>query len=97
MDPVLAYNFAEIDAVVRQDIVSTSARFDALLADLNRQIAPLQQLWTREAGTAYQSEQSRWAQAAGALHQILTNLAAAVRDGAAELAETDRRAARSWG
>jgi WXG100 family type VII secretion target len=97
MDPVLAYNFAEIDAVVRQDIMATSVRFSAALDDLNRQIAPLQQIWTREAAAAYRVEQSRWQQAAAALHQILTNLANAVRDGAADLAEADRRAARNWG
>jgi WXG100 family type VII secretion target len=96
MDPVLSYNFAEIDAVIREDILTTSARFNAALEDLNRQIAPLQQLWTRDAGAAYRVEQSRWQQAATSLHQILTNLAKAVGEGAADLAESDRRAARSW-
>lgn len=97
MDPVLSYNFAEIDAVVRQDIMATSARFNAALDDLNRQIAPLQQLWSSEAASAYRVEQARWQQAATVLHEILTSLARAVGDGAAELAETDRRAARNWG
>jgi WXG100 family type VII secretion target len=97
MDPVLSYNFAEIDAVVRQDIVTTSARLRAAMDDLNRQIVPLQQLWSREAAAAYRVEQTRWQHAATALHDILSSLARAVGDGAAELAETDRRAARSWG
>ena len=97
MNPVLSYNFDEIDAIVRQDIHSTSARLSAALDDLNRQIAPLQQIWTREAATAYQSEQARWQQAAAALHAILVSLGNAVRDGAADVADTDRRAASAWG
>ena len=57
MEPVLSYNFGEIEHSVRQEIHSTSARFNAALDELRSQIAPLQQLWTREAAAAYQVEQ----------------------------------------
>ena len=97
MDPVLSYDFAEIDAAVLADIQATSTRLAAALDDLARQIAPLQQVWTREAATAFHHEQARWRQAAAALHDILVRLGNAVRDGAAEVAEADRRAARLWG
>lgn len=97
MDPVLSYDFAEIDAAVLGDITSTSARLAAALADLDRQVTPLQQLWTREAAAAFHAEQTRWRQAATALHDILVRLGNAVRDGAAEVAEADRHAARLWG
>jgi WXG100 family type VII secretion target len=96
MDPVLSYNFAEIDALVRQDIHTTSARLNAALEDLQRQMAPLQQMWTSEAATAYRAEQARWQQAAAALHEVLVSLGNAVHDGATDVAETDRRAARAW-
>ena len=96
MDPVLSYNFGEIEYSVRQDIHSTSARFNAALDELRSQIAPLQQLWTREAAAAYQAEQAKWHQAATALNQILMDLGNAVRDGADEVADADRRAAGSW-
>jgi WXG100 family type VII secretion target len=97
VDPILSYNFAEIDAAVLGDIQSTSVRLRAALDDLSRQIAPLQQAWTRDAAVAYQSEQARWQQAASALHDILVRLGAAVRDGAADVADADRRAAGMWG
>ncbi len=96
MDPVLSYNFGEIEYSVRQDIHSTSARFNAALDELRSQIAPLQQLWTREAAAAYQAEQAKWHQAASALNQILVDLGNAVRDGADEVADADRRAAGVW-
>ncbi|HZC53911.1 MAG TPA: WXG100 family type VII secretion target, partial [Mycobacterium sp.] len=48
MDPVLSYSFGEIEFSVRQEIHATSARFNAALDELRSQIAPLQQLWTRE-------------------------------------------------
>ena len=97
MDPVLSYNFGEIEYSVRQDIHSTAARFNGALEDLRSQIAPLQEVWTREAAGAYRAEQLNWHQAAIALNEILVNLGAAVRDGAADLADTDRRAAGVWG
>ncbi|ETW21341.1 EsxT, partial [Mycobacterium gastri 'Wayne'] len=59
-------------------------------------IAPLQQLWTREAAAAYQLEQLRWHQAASALNEILVDLGNAVRDGAEDVAHADRRAAGMW-
>ena len=96
MDPMLSYNFGEIEYSVRQEIHSTSARFNAALDELRSQIAPLQQLWTREAAAAYQEEQLRWHQAATALNQILVDLGNAVRDGADEVASADRRAAGVW-
>jgi ESAT-6 family protein len=96
VDPVLSYNFGEIEYSVRQEIHSTSARFNAALDELRSQIAPLQQLWTREAATAYQVEQIKWHQAATALNEILVDLANAVRDGADEVANADRRAAGVW-
>ncbi len=96
MDPLLSYNFGEIEHSVRHDIHSTSARFNAALDELKSQIAPLQQLWTREAAAAYQAEQAKWHQAATALNQILMDLGNAVRDGADEVAEADRRAAGIW-
>jgi WXG100 family type VII secretion target len=97
MDPVLSYSFDEIEYSVRQEIHTTSARFNAALEELRSQIAPLQQLWTREAAAAYQAEQLKWHQAASALNQILVDLGNAVRDGADEVANADRRAAGVWG
>jgi ESAT-6 family protein len=97
VDPILSYDFAEIDAAVLADIQATSTRLGAALDDLARQIAPLQQVWTREAATAFQREEAHWRQAATALHDILLRLGNAVRDGAAEVAEADQRAARLWG
>jgi WXG100 family type VII secretion target len=96
MDPVLSYNFGEIEHSVRQEIHSTSARLHAALDELRSHIAPLQQLWTREAAAAYHAEQLRWHQAATALNQILVDLGNAVRDGADEVAGADRRAAGAW-
>lgn len=96
MDPVLSYNFDAIEYCVRQEIHTTSARFAAALEDLRSHIAPLQQLWTREAAAAYQQEQLSWHQAATALNDILADLGNAVRDGADEVAHADRRAAGSW-
>jgi WXG100 family type VII secretion target len=96
VDPVLSYNFDEIEYSVRQEIHSTSARFNAALDELRSQIAPLQQLWTREAAAAYHVEQLRWHQAATALNAILVDLGNAVRDGAEDMATTDRRAASVW-
>lgn len=96
VDPVLSYNFGEIEYAVRQEIHATAARFNAALEGLRSQIAPLQQLWTREAAAAYQVEQRRWHQAASALNEILVDLGNAVRDGAEEVADADRRAAGLW-
>lgn len=97
MDPVLSYNFGEIEHTVRHDIESTAARFAAALQELRCQIAPLQQVWTREAAGAYHAAQVKWHHAATALNEILVGLGAAVRDGAADVADTDRRAAGAWG
>lgn len=96
MDPVLSYNFGEIEFSVRQEIHTTAARFNAALDELRSQIAPLRELWTREAAAAYQAEQLKWHQAATALNQILVELGNAVRDGAEEVANADRRAACIW-
>jgi len=97
MDHVLSYDFDEIEYTVRQDIHATSARLNGLLDELRSQIAPLQQVWTREAAEAYRVEQTRWEQAAAALNEILVNLGNAVRDGSDEVAATDRSAANAWG
>ena len=96
VDPVLSYNFDAIEYSVRQEIHTTSARFNAALEELRSQIAPLQQLWTREAAAAYQVEQLKWHQAATALNEILVDLGNAVRNGADEVANADRRAAGVW-
>ena len=96
MDPRLSYNFDEIEASVRQEIHTASARFNAALQELRAQVAPLQELWTREAATAYQVEQVKWHQAATALNEILDDLGRAVRDGADDVAGADRRAAGEW-
>lgn len=96
LDPVLSYDFGEIESSVRQEIHSTSARFNAALDELRSQIAPLQQLWTREAAAAYQVEQAKWHQSSTALNEILVDLGNAVRDGADEVADADRRAAGVW-
>ena len=82
---------------MRQDIHATSARLNGALDELRTQIAPLQQVWTREAAEAYRVEQMRWEQAASALNEILFNLGNAVRDGSDEVAATDRSAANAWG
>ena len=97
MDQALSYNFDEIEYTVRQEIHATSARLNGALEDLRAQIAPLQQVWTRDAAEAYRVEQLRWEQAAGALNEILFSLGNAVRDGADDVAATDRRAASAWG
>jgi len=97
MDHVLAYNFDEIEYTVRQEIHTTSARLNAALDDLRGQIAPLQHVWTRDAAEAYRIEQMRWEQAATALNEILFSLGNAVRDGAEDVAATDRSAAGAWG
>ncbi len=97
MDPVLSYNFDEIEYIVRQDVQSTAARFNGALEDLRHQIAPLHEVWSREAAGAYRAEQLKWHQAATALNDILFTLGAAVRDGAADVAHADRRAAGAWG
>lgn len=96
MDSVLSYNFGEIEYSVRQEIHSTSARFNAALDELRVHIAPLQQLWTSEAAAAYQAEQLKWHQSATALNEMLAALGNAVRDGADEVANADRRAAGVW-
>lgn len=96
MDPQLAYNFDEIECSVRQEIHATSARFNAALQELKSQVAPLQELWTREAATAYGIEQLRWHQAATALNEILVDLGNAVRVGAEDVAAADHRAAGVW-
>ena len=96
MDPRLFYNFEEIECSVRQEIHTTSARFNAALQELKSQVAPLQELWTREAATAYGVEQLKWHQAAIALNEILVDLGNAVRDGAEDVAAADHRAAGIW-
>ncbi|MCV7168978.1 WXG100 family type VII secretion target [Mycobacterium manitobense] len=97
MDQVLSYNFDEIEYTVRQEIHQTSTRMNAALDELRSHIAPLQQIWTREAAEAYRGEQVRWDQAAAALNEILFSLGNAVRDGADDMAATDRSAAGAWG
>ncbi len=92
----MSYNFGEIEYSVRQEIHTTAGRLNAALDELRSQIAPLQQLWTSEAAAAYQVEQLKWHQAATALNEILIDLGHAVRDGADEVANADRRAAGVW-
>ncbi len=96
MDQVLSYNFGEIEHSIRQEIHATASRFNAALDELSSRIAPLRELWTREAAAAYQAEQLKWHQAATALNEILVDLGNAVRDGAEEMADADRRAAGVW-
>ena len=96
MEQRLSYNFDEIECSVRQEIHIASARFNAALQELKAQVAPLQELWTREAATAYGVEQLKWHQAATALNEILVNLGHAVRDGADDVAAADHRAAGAW-
>lgn len=93
---MLSYNFDEIEYSVHQEIHSTSARFNTALEELRSQVAPLQELWTRESGAAYRLGQIKWHQAATALNEILVNLANAVRHGADDVADADRRAAGVW-
>jgi len=96
MDPRLSYNFDEIECSVRQEIHTTAARFNAALQDLQSHVAPLRELWIREAAAAYGFEQLKWHQAATALNEILVALGNAVRDGAEDLAAADHRAAGVW-
>ena len=96
MDPQLSYNFDEIECSVRQEIHATAARFNAALQELKSHVAPLQELWTREAATAYGIEQLRWHQAATALNELLVELGNAVRAGAEDVAAADHRAAGIW-
>lgn len=97
MDPILSYDFGEIEHTVGLEIHSTSMRFNTALDELRVQIAPLQVTWTREAAAAYRAEQARWEESAGALNDILFSLGKAVRDGADDVAATDRSAAQAWG
>ena len=97
MDPVLSYDFNQIEYTVRQEIHQTHARFNAALDELRAQIAPLQAAWTREAAEAYRVEQARWDQSAAALNDMLVSLGNAVREGSDDVADTDRRAAGAWG
>jgi WXG100 family type VII secretion target len=96
-DTALSYNFEEIEYTVRQESHSTASRLNGALEQLRSQIAPLHQVWTREAAGAYHAEQLRWQQAVNAHNQILVDLGSAVRDGAADVADADRRAAGAWG
>jgi WXG100 family type VII secretion target len=96
MDPLLSYSFDAIECSVRQDIHDTSARFNAALQELKSHVAPLRELWTREAAGAYGVEQLKWHQSATALNEILIALGNAVRDGAEEVAAADHRAASMW-
>lgn len=96
VDPILSYDFAAIEHTVRQDIHTTSMRFNAALDELRSAIAPLQATWTREAAEAYRVQQGNWQLAAAGLNDILVRLGHAVADGAAEIADTDRRAANAW-
>ena len=80
----------------RDRVFGATVRLNAALEDLRVRIAPLQDIWTREAAAAYRLEQDRWHQAAGALNDILMRLGNAVRDGAGDIADTDRRAANAW-
>lgn len=96
MDQQLSYNFDEIESSVRQEIQTTAGRLNSALQDLRSQVAPLQELWTREAATAYGLEQLKWHHAAAALNEILVDLGRAVRDGAEEVAAADHRAAGAW-
>ena len=82
MDPLLSYNFDEIESSVRQEIHTASARLNAALQELKANVAPLQELWTREAATA--------------LNEILIDLGNAVREGADDVAAADHRAAGVW-
>ena len=85
MDPVLSYDFAEIEFSVRQEIHTTATRLNAALEDLRSRIEPLQTMWTRESAAAYRLEQDRWHRSAVALNDLLMRLGNAVRDGAAIL------------
>jgi WXG100 family type VII secretion target len=96
MDQLLSYNFDEIECSVRQEIHNTSARFNIVLEELKSKVAPLQDLWTREAAAAYGAEQLKWHQAAAALNDILVDLGNAVRHGAEDVAAADHRAAGIW-
>jgi WXG100 family type VII secretion target len=96
MDAQLSYKFDEIEHSVRQEIHTTAARFNAALQELQSQVAPLRELWTREAAAAYGVEQLRWHSAATALNEILVDLGNAVRDGAEDVAAADHRAAGVW-
>jgi WXG100 family type VII secretion target len=93
---VLSYNFGEIEFTVRQQIHTTSSRLNTALEELRQLVAPLQATWTREAAEAFSAEQARWNQSAAALNDILHSLGNAVRDGADDVAATDRRSAGDW-
>jgi WXG100 family type VII secretion target len=96
MDQILSYQFGEIEHTVRREIHVTAARLNGLLDDLRSQIAPLQEVWTREAAAAYRAEQAAWSQSASALNDMLMRLGNAVGDGAADVSDADRHAANFW-
>lgn len=93
---MLSYQFGEIEATVRHEIHTTSVRLNTLLEDLKAQIAPLQSVWTREAARAYRDEQAKWHQSAVVLNEILGRLGTAVGAGAADVADADATAAKTW-
>lgn len=97
MSHMMSYDFGAIEYAIRQEIHTTSARLNGALDDLRTQIAPLQETWTRHAAEAYRVQQAQWDQAAAALNDILLRLGNAVRDGADDVAATDRLAANAWG
>ena len=90
MDPRLSYNFDEIEASVRQEIHTASARFNAALQELRRRSRPARTVDPRSCDRL-PVEQVKWHQAATALNEILVDLGNAVRDGADDVAAADHR------
>src|SRR3954463_11668603 len=60
MEPVLSYNFNEIEVTARRDIHTPAARSIAAPDDPRAPIAPAQGVWPREAAEAYRLEQAKW-------------------------------------
>lgn len=89
MDPMLSYDFAEIEHTIRRQIHLTSARFNAALDDLRTQIAPLQQTWTRMRPTRTASSRTAGS-VRGRAQRHPVQSGTAVRDGADDVAATDR-------
>lgn len=96
MSDVISYDFGSIETMVRGEIYSTATRLNRLLADLKKQIAPLQSVWTADAALAYQDQQTKWNQSAAALNEILTRLGGAVGAGTTGVADADAAAAKCW-
>lgn len=96
MTSAIKYEFGAI-AAASQDINSTSARTNGLLADLKSVIVPMTSTWEGDSSAAYQEAQAKWDNASEELNVVLATIASTVGEGNDRMADVNRRAAASWG